>query len=959
MRNLPYTQSTNPGLRVAVSTLLLCLAIAQPALGAPPLSPLSSADHWRAEPGAWKWEGNVLHGSTMETSLAVTRGAAMSTCVVIEALVTPEAILGDNWKNVGIGVHVDAENFWALSLIESPDADGSSRESEFSEMRGGQWLANESLEQLVDEGSGKWDHGKAYRFRLTLESGRIDGEIRDADGGLVLRRAYRLDDQATAMGRPSLRVVGVNARFADLRASMSEPVETRAQVAPPPFTGTPPVPGVKGHKTGFFHVEDIDDRWWVIDPNGQATLGLAVDHVLYNGPWCTRLNTFQYRDNNDARYASRAEWEEQTLQRLESWDFSLMAIGEDPSLRHRGLAHCEILNIAYYFTALGDAYDITPYLKRPGTMFPNVFHPDFEAWLDYYVEETCAKAAEDPWLFGYLLDNELAWWGKQRGSWSGMFDAVLLKSADHTAKVALRDYLHETYGMADALNRAWGTDVASWDEVLSRTELGSNDNPETVRAKEGFLAKAADAYFRKITEAIRRHDPNHMILGCRFAGGRANEAIWQAAGKYCDIVSFNYYGSVDLDNGTARSDHRDNMARSLTEVFTDFYRQCRRPMMITEWAFIGLDADLPSTKGAGQRFRTQAERAEATGIYLSTMLRMPFMVGHSWFKHIDQPKLGIRPEFGENANYGLVNVHDRPYETLVATFTRVQGRAAELHLAGPVPEEGENPGRAEVGVLPGEWVCGDALAERAPEPPLHFERRGKGFIASNGRIEIESVDGKGGLTSRLSVDGLEVGRYNAMVCQVAETKRAWCGAQRLENVRALSGDSCMEIELTGSWGTPDGTPNVARTFEVTHRLTLLPDMPWMVVRLDHVHNTSDRPLQLDSVYFRPFSAIRGQSSDDYPTESSVVPRLWKGNASAAWLDPQGGFFGLVTPGDDRVRVRFWVDPQDGQHPDAYATTETTIPPGETWRPARPLWAVLAMGHGGATAWEAEAQAVSR
>ena len=50
------------------------------------------------------------------------------------------------------------------------------------------------------------------------------------------------------------------------------------------------------------------------------------------------------------------------------------------------------------------------------------------------------------------------------------------------------------------------------------------------------------------------------------------------------------------------------------------------PAAVAE-ARAALDAGLPSTKGAGQRFRTQAERAAAAEITLRTMLRMPFMVG--------------------------------------------------------------------------------------------------------------------------------------------------------------------------------------------------------------------------------------------------------------------------------------------------------------------------------------------
>ena len=44
----------------------------------------------------------------------------------------------------------------------------------------------------------------------------------------------------------------------------------------------------------------------------------------------------------------------------------------------------------------------------------------------------------------------------------------------------------------------------------------------------GRTAEEAERYFRTIAAAIRRHDPNHLLLGCRFAGLDAPRAAWEA-----------------------------------------------------------------------------------------------------------------------------------------------------------------------------------------------------------------------------------------------------------------------------------------------------------------------------------------------------------------------------------------------------------------------------------------------
>jgi len=693
----------------ALAGLLLgvvCTASAETAPVA--LRPLPSPDQWRVEPGAWVWNGDVLRGCSKRASFAVSRDATVSKSVVVEARAVPGAVVSDNWKTFGVVVYLDPRNFWFLCLGESPNAQNRTHWAGLTEMRDGRRHAEKSLEQTDAEGSGRWRLGRSYDFRLELTPGRIEGTIRDDTGAIVLRRAYRLGEEGVGVGRPALRIEGTDTAFSRLRAFVGTPSPGPEEIVYPPFPSRPAMAGIRARATGHFRVEEIDGRWWVIDPNGNATLALGVDHVRYKGFWCEALKQFPYKLNNDARYGSRAAWEEQTLRRLKAWNFNLLSIGSDASLRRRGLAHTLILNAGYQFATLGDAFDITPYQGHPGSVFPNVFHPDFRAWLDYYMEEICSPNAGDPWLFGYFLDNELAWWGRDHTSWCGLFDAAMGKPATHSAKRALRDFLRGEYTAVEKMNRAWGLDLESWDDVLARDNLGDNDNPEVARVKEAFAGRIAEIYFRETTAALRRHDPNHMILGCRFPGGRASNGIWRAAGKYCDVVSFNYYGSVDLDTREARSDVRDNMAHPLTWVLNTIHDQCRRPMLISEWSFVALDSGLPCTHGAGQRFRTQAERAAAAEIHLTTILRTPFMVGSCFFMYVDEPALGIRSAFPENSNYGLVDIHDQPYRELVEVLTRVQSRAGQLHMMGPVPEKPGEAARSGAPPIPREWRCADA-----------------------------------------------------------------------------------------------------------------------------------------------------------------------------------------------------------------------------------------------------------
>ncbi len=166
-----------------------------------------------------------------------------------------------------------------------------------------------------------------------------------------------------------------------------------------------------------------------------------------------------------------------------------------------------------------------------------------------------------------------------------------------------------------------------------------------------------------------------MVIGCRFAGS-APPGCFEAAGRHCDIVSFNYYGNIDILAGTAEQSLRD---------WTDFYRRAQRPMMITEWSFPALDAGLPCKGGAGMRVDTQAQKALCFEVYQRQMFGLPFMVGSDYFMWVDEPALAISKTFPEDSNYGLVNEQDVPYQTLTETATRVNAMAYQLH-SGDAPQ---------------------------------------------------------------------------------------------------------------------------------------------------------------------------------------------------------------------------------------------------------------------------------
>ena len=84
---------------------------------------------------------------------------------------------------------------------------------------------------------------------------------------------------------------------------------------------------------------------------------------------------------------------------------------------------------------------------------------------------------------------------------------------------------------------------------------------------------------------------------------------------------------------------------------------------------------------------TQKERAAAAGNTLRALLNVPYVIGADWFQYYDQPTHGRFD--GENFNFGLVDIHDRPYESLTMTLSGLDlARLKPLALLRPDASQG-------------------------------------------------------------------------------------------------------------------------------------------------------------------------------------------------------------------------------------------------------------------------------
>ena len=192
------------------------------------------------------------------------------------------------------------------------------------------------------------------------------------------------------------------------------------------------------------------------------------------------------------------------------------------------------------------------------------------------------------------------------------------------------------------LNEAWGTNYPQWSSMDGPLTFKDPLSQNLLADFSKLLTSLAEQYFRTVSQELKKADPNHLDLGCRFAGF-SPEILGQAT-KYCDVLSFNVY------------------RLSLDPCEWEILDAYDKPFLIGEFHFGATDRGM--FDGGLVGVADQNARGQACKKYLGSVLAHPKCIGAHWFQYTDQPTTG-RTGDGENGNIGFVSITDTPYPELI------------------------------------------------------------------------------------------------------------------------------------------------------------------------------------------------------------------------------------------------------------------------------------------------------
>jgi hypothetical protein len=421
-------------------------------------------------------------------------------------------------------------------------------------------------------------------------------------------------------------------------------------------------------KPGYHQVgQDRRGKWWFVGPDSRPWFHRGVTSVHLQNP-AAEVPPEQRQAGAPLQLSSP----DHVIQWLRGLGINALGAWTQDPLFDRGMP----------FAVLIHTRRVSPELAivEKGLKMIDVFDPRFPVAYEAACATRAGALARSRDLIGYFTDNEPGWaqayrehvWGGTANVAPGVPSPTLLQiclaqppeRAAHGA--AWRFVLERAGGSMGALAARWGIECCDVSAFRRLHDAGQVlDSAAYVEDHEAFSYRYATEYFRIVGETLRRHDPNHLVLGCRYGGNpgpvilRAQRQAFEAG--WCDVLSMNSY-RVDL-----------------AQRLETYARATGMPILNGEFAWASDYFRWPRADGQDEALSVNDRTRQRGTSALEAGIAHPSLVGYSWFK--------FRHNFTDPADphYGLVNQADVANQFNCGMLTEINARAEALATGTEVP----------------------------------------------------------------------------------------------------------------------------------------------------------------------------------------------------------------------------------------------------------------------------------
>ncbi|MDR7188191.1 hypothetical protein J2Y46_001007 [Microbacterium sp. BE35] len=363
----------------------------------------------------------------------------------------------------------------------------------------------------------------------------------------------------------------------------------------------------------YFTVDRTDRGAWVFrDPVGDPFVSLAVNHA--------DDSDLRYPHNVeifDRRYGSRRAWTQGVVRDLAHLNFNTIGWTVQYVSGSWGEGDVD------WFGAPFDLGNSTPW---PDELLASAGMP--------YVVQIRAQEIED-------------WNGHP--AYRDVFSPEFEKYADWIARRMASDHVESRNLIGYFL-----ADIPSWIPHASGRFWPGFENLNAQRY-DAKLFEVATRYYEVITRAVRRYDPNHLILGDRYNGNKGVPGpVLRAMVPFVDVLSVQYFtGKTDAEH--------DEMIRVLRAL----HDATGKPVLIADignWMPTVLNPHRTSD------MRTQSERGDDYAKGLARALAEPWIIGWHW--------CGFLENLGRG--FGIKSPQDEFYTDMTDRVAEANARARRV-----------------------------------------------------------------------------------------------------------------------------------------------------------------------------------------------------------------------------------------------------------------------------------------
>ncbi|HTL56154.1 MAG TPA: hypothetical protein VL361_10775 [Candidatus Limnocylindrales bacterium] len=445
-----------------------------------------------------------------------------------------------------------------------------------------------------------------------------------------------------------------------------------------------------------FSIQQQGETSWLVKPNGERFFSFGVCCVNQGA------SREEWDPANPAyaawqHYSDSNAWAEATLKRLQQWGFTTIGGWSDfPSFK----------------SCPGAAVAFAPVVHLGaivGAPWWDMWDPKLVERMDAVARQYIVPLRDDPRVIGYYTDNEIGWWN------AILFQMTLQQAPASGQRQRLIKLLRQVYheNWSDLMQDFEPSPIIdSWEQLEQHGVLFLRPGGKGIRVERQFLGLLAERYYSLVHDVVRKYDSRALILGDRFPSFFYPEVV-RASARYVDVLSSNL--NPTWSDGSFPRFYLDTL-----------HALCGKPLQIGEF-YMAAGENRSGNKnnhGTYPVVATQSERAKGFSNTLRSLVQTPYVVGADWFQYYDQATHGRFD--GENFNFGLVDIHNQPYEpltfaasTLNLPSLRTQGVRMRPDASQGVPPAPRNPfAQFEPTLALKQWDRGRGFLKPVSEFPL-------------------------------------------------------------------------------------------------------------------------------------------------------------------------------------------------------------------------------------------------